>query len=177
MPRSILKQRTVDATPVVSVPQPRAPQFEFARSRDVPIYDDWQHAPTVRRDILASTATVRSPREEIQTSPTSRNRVPGDMYRQRPTGAPAPTAVRERERGPSPSRGGRTPVRSAKDLVPVPNDKVARTKVAKPNRISTTLVHSVNGTYIEPLTSPILLTSDNYGTRQPENSIYQYDGE
>ncbi|KAF8606289.1 hypothetical protein BDV93DRAFT_365051 [Ceratobasidium sp. AG-I] len=173
MPRSILKQRTVDAVPVVAVPQPRAPQFEFTRLRDVPIYDDWQHAPAVRRDILASTTTARSPREETQTSPTSRNRVPGDMYRQRSTGVPTPT--RERERGPSPSRQARTPVKSARDPVSVSNDRVTRSKVTKPNRISTTLVHSPNGTYIEPLTSPILLTSDNYGMRLPENTIYQYD--
>lgn len=109
------------------------------------------------------------------TSPTNRNRVPGDTYRQRSTGIPVP--ARERGRGPSPSRPARTPVKAARELVPVMNEKAVRSRVSKPNRISTTLVHSPNGTYIEPLTSPILLTSENYGTRMPENSIYQYDGE
>jgi len=191
MPRSILKQRTVDTAPSVTAsaaPSTRAssqaPRFEFTGSRDVPIYDDWEHAPAVRPSNLAATVTSQSLREEhspaaTPTSPMGRGRVVGDTYpRQRSTGASKHVTSNRtaRARTPSPSKGNKSATKPAKsDLVPVLSDKIIRTKAQKPTRLSTTLVQTSNGAYVEPLTSPILLACDNYSVRMPENTVYQYD--
>jgi len=177
-PRGILKQRSVDPAPTLSIPvvpstraSSQSSRLEFTGSRDVPIYDDWEHAPKIRQDLMAATSSVRSPRERRMpaTSPispsTGRSHPVGDSrYRLRPaTEATSPSSRATPAH--APSRESRTTTRSGH----------TQPELATRPRISTVMVQRPVGTYAEPLTSPILLTSENYCTRAPEGTIYQYD--
>lgn len=202
--RSILKQRSIVTPPAAETPvlslsgiSSPIPRLEFTVSRDVPIHDDWEHASAVRRDILAST-TSRPPPQELSPAPIvetltpaptptiSRSRTVADGYKRTRSKHSlkelAPTSNKvNRTRTPSPSRGARpaskpmtTPPKPS--LVPVLSDKIIRTKAPKPAKISTAVVRSPGNTYAQPLSSPILLTSENYEARHFENTVYQYDG-
>ncbi|KAG9086750.1 hypothetical protein FS749_003414 [Ceratobasidium sp. UAMH 11750] len=193
-PRGILKQRSADPAPTLSIPvipstraSSQSSRLEFTGSRDVPIYDDWEHAPRIRQELLTATSSVRSPREKRTptTSPispsTGRSHTTGDSrYRVRPTTAEAtsPSSRPASAHVPFPSRESRTTTRSGHtqpEFTPVLNDRTTRAKATRPSRISTVMVQSPTGAYVEPLTSPILLTSENCCTRVPEGTIYQYD--
>ncbi|KAG8705478.1 hypothetical protein FRC08_001658, partial [Ceratobasidium sp. 394] len=193
-PRGILKQRSAHPAPTLSIPvipstraSSQSSRLEFTGSRDVPIYDNWEHAPRIRQDLLAATSSVRSPREKRAptTSPispsTGRSHTTGDSrYRVHPTAAEAtsPSSRPASAHVPFPSRESRTTTRSGHtqpEFIPVLNDRTTRAKAARPSRISTVMVQSPTGAYVEPLTSPILLTSENCCTRVPEGTIYQYD--
>ncbi|KAH7335936.1 hypothetical protein B0J17DRAFT_668419 [Rhizoctonia solani] len=199
VPRGILKQRITPPitppeveTPTAANPASTTPQlskFEFTGSRNVPAYDDWGRAPSVRKDVSNNTSSARSrevqpPSAAIAIPHLSRSRTTGDSnHRSRSKRSSkelgsAPNKV-NRPRTPSPSREPKTNSKITitppkPNLVPVFNEKIIRTKVPKPAKISTT--RTSGNIYIQPLTSPILLTSENYGARLPENSVYQYDG-
>ncbi|KAG8750984.1 hypothetical protein FRC12_012651 [Ceratobasidium sp. 428] len=195
-PRSILKQQSVDPAPSLSIPvvpstrsSSQASRLEFTGSIDVPIYDDWEHAPKVHQELLAATSSVRSPRERrtpaaSPISPGTPRSPAGDSrYRLRPTGSNTDSTTLSGKATPvrasSPSRDSKTTARSRLSqpgLVPVLNERVVRTKTTRPSRISTAVLQSPTETHVEPLASPILLTSENYCTRVPEGTIYQYDG-
>ncbi|KAJ1305812.1 hypothetical protein OPQ81_010540 [Rhizoctonia solani] len=197
IPRGILKRRITPPTipPKVETPTSadparatlQVPKFEFAGSRDVPAYDDWTHASSVRKDTWSNGGVPRSheaqPPSATTTPPSSRNRTTGDPnHRSR-------SKHSHKESGSIPNKDNRprtpSPLREPKvasqatvtppkpNLVPVLKEKIIRTKAPKPAKIST--ARTTGNVYIQPLTSPILLTSENYGTRPPENSVYQYD--
>ncbi|CAE6443465.1 unnamed protein product [Rhizoctonia solani] len=193
-PRGILKQRTTPVTPpTTDTPTanptrapPQVSKFELTGSRHVPAYHDWDHVQSVRMSALSNTSAPRSreaPAPTTTTPPSSRNRTMGDSkHRSRSKHSAkelgSVTNMANRPRTPSPSREtkatSKTTTPPKANLVPVLNDKVIRTKVPRPAKISTT--RTTGDVYIQPLTSPILLTSENYGARLPENSVYQYDG-
>ncbi|ELU45106.1 hypothetical protein AG1IA_00863 [Rhizoctonia solani AG-1 IA] len=194
-PRGILKQRiaspamppTTNAparSPVRSVPQ--VSRFEFTGSRNIPTYENWSHTQSARGDCLGSTSIPRSHGTAIPvtatTPPSSRDRTSGDSsHRSRPKRSPKESGSvpnkTSQPHTPSPSRETKatskitTPPKP--NLVPVLNDKIIRAKAPKPAKIST--ARTTSSAYIQPLTSPILLTGENYGARLPENSVYQYD--
>ncbi|KAG8750521.1 hypothetical protein FRC11_010326 [Ceratobasidium sp. 423] len=199
-PRGILKQRITPPTtppeaetPIATDPTRAVPQvskFEFMGSRNVPTYDDWGHAPPVRKDVLSNTSAPRSreaqPPSPMTPPPSSRSRTTGDsIHRSRSKHSlkelgSVPNKVNHpRTPSPSPPRETKatpkTTVTPPKpNLVPVLNEKIIRTKAPKPAKISTT--RNTGDVHTQPLISPILLTSENYGARLPENKVYQYDG-
>ncbi|CAE7198935.1 unnamed protein product [Rhizoctonia solani] len=194
VPRGILKRITPPATPPeVETPTtanpartiPQAPKLEFTGSHNAPAYD-WDHAPSVRKDVSNSTSATRP--LEVQPTPSA-----APLSRSRTTGDPnhrSRSKHSSKELGLSPSKinypRASSPLRETRsapkttvtppkpNLVPILNEKVIRPKVSKPAKISTT--RTTGDVYTQPLTSPILLTSENYGARLHENSVYQYDG-
>ncbi|CAE6461920.1 unnamed protein product [Rhizoctonia solani] len=192
--RGILKQRgaslaTLPTTdpPATNSPRvtPQASKFEAIGSSNAPVYDNWNHTSPARRGASTNTVVPRSrevPVPSTMTPPSSRNRTTGDpnhRSRSKHTSKELDSVTNKtnRPRTPSPSRETKATSKITEppkpNLVPVLNDKIIRSKASKPAKISTT--RATGDVYIQPLTSPILLTSENYGTRQPENNVYQYD--
>ncbi|QRV96629.1 proteophosphoglycan ppg4 [Ceratobasidium sp. AG-Ba] len=197
-PRGILKQRPVDTITNPSIPRvtPAArggvTKLEFTGSRDVPIYDDWEHAPKIRQDILAATSSVRSPHERRTpgTSPVSpgQGRSPvaeGSHHRPRLAGlspgvvSPSSKAPLTYAPSPSTSSDDRSTTKGARvrpQFVPTLHETAPRVRpTLRTSRIATPVLRSPADTYVETLASPILLASDNYSARVPEGTIYQYD--